>query len=73
MAHVVAKSGELIRALELIGLLQSHPAALHESKERVRELQSELEAELSPELVAAALERGRKLDLWETAVSLLAT
>lgn len=72
LAHVVASSGELTRALELIGLLLAHPAALHESKERVHELQAELEAELSPELVAVALERGRALDLWRTAVSLLA-
>jgi hypothetical protein len=40
-------------------------------KDRATHLQTELEAELPAEVVAAAMERGKSLDLWETAAELL--
>lgn len=72
LAHLKALDGLLSRALELIALVLNHPAATQMSKEQVVALKEELTAELSADVVLAAEVRGRELDLWETAVSLLA-
>ncbi|MEM7116134.1 MAG: tetratricopeptide repeat protein [Chloroflexota bacterium] len=71
LAHLKALDGFLQHALELIMLVLNHPAATQLSKDRVLALKEELELELPDGTVAAAGARGRGIDLWETAVSLL--
>ncbi|MFK7801822.1 MAG: tetratricopeptide repeat protein, partial [Anaerolineae bacterium] len=72
IAHLLAQTGNLSRALELLTLVNRHSASNYEIKEKVRMLWEELVAELSPELIAEAEARGRELDLFETAENLLA-
>ena len=56
----------------LIALVLHHPAAAHESKDRVAVLKAELEAKRSPEIATASKAQVQALDLWETAEPLLA-
>ncbi len=59
-------------AFELAGLLSQYPAlrAIFQHFPAFRSLAT-AEAELSPDLVAAARSRGRERDLWATAAALL--
>jgi len=72
VAYVKARSGQLEEALTLLALASNHPSSHYESREKARKLWEELAAELPAELIAKAEARGRELDLWETAESLLA-
>jgi tetratricopeptide (TPR) repeat protein len=72
MAHLQAQSGQFRQALECLTLVRHHPASDWEIKEKVRKLWEELVAELSPQLVSEAEARGREMDLYETAESLVA-
>jgi predicted ATPase/DNA-binding SARP family transcriptional activator len=58
-------------ALELLGLILRHPASAQWTKDRAATLLAELENELPPDIVAAALERGRARDLDATLADLL--
>ena len=71
-AHLEAQAGNVDRALELLGLVQNDPACMYELTQKVRTLQEELEAELDPAFVAAALGRGTALDVTATAEAILA-
>lgn len=57
-------------ALELLALVPHHPVSWLWAKDRVAPLIAELEAELSPDVVAAAWERVRARDLESTVVGL---
>jgi predicted ATPase len=74
IALLAADIGNYERAVELHTLTLQDPLALNSSLEKDvfgRHL-SIVTASLSPEMVAAAQERGKALDLWETAAELLA-
>ena len=71
VAHLLARAGEQERALELLVLILDHPASHQEFKSRAARLQAELTAELPPEVVEAAQERGRARDLDATVAKLL--
>jgi hypothetical protein len=71
-ATLLAGEGEKERALELLALALHHPASWQWTKDRAAVLVAELEAGLSPDAVAAALERGRTRDLEATVAELLA-
>ena len=71
LAHIEAQKGHLSHALELLALIRHHSASSWEIREKGRLLWEELVAELSPELVVEAETRGRELDLFKTAATLL--
>lgn len=72
LAHLQAQAGQLEQALTLIGLVQQHPSRSQESKDRLADLQAELQALLPSEQVQAALARGQASELWATVTSLRA-
>ena len=53
-------------------LVANHRSSYYETKQKVRHLWDELSAELPADLIAAAEARGRELDLWHSAETLLA-
>lgn len=59
------------QAVEILSLVMAHPATWQVHKDRVAPLLAELEAELPPEVFAAAQGRGKARDLWATAEELL--
>lgn len=74
VASLLADQGEFSRAVALLAMARAHPACPQgwwEIMVLVQELEARLQAELSPEEYAAAHSQGRKMDLKETAVSLL--
>jgi tetratricopeptide (TPR) repeat protein len=70
-AHLWARTGEPERAVELLALVMDHPASAQDCKDRAARLQDELRAELLPEIVVAAQERGRARDLYTTATDFI--
>ena len=72
LARLFALSGALDRALELAAMVIGHSAAWHETKAGLIELREELVAELPAAFVERAEARGRELDLWDSAETLLA-
>jgi predicted ATPase len=71
IAMLLAAEGERERALELSSLILHHPAIWQAIKDSAASLVAELEAELPPDVVAAAQERGRARDLEATVAELL--
>jgi predicted ATPase/DNA-binding SARP family transcriptional activator len=69
---LLATEGKKERALELLALILHHPLSWRWTKDRAAPLVAELEAELPPDVVAAAQERGRARDLEATVKELLA-
>ncbi len=59
-----------LQAIELLTLVQHHPASEHETKEKAKRLLLEWADSLSPEELTSTLARGRELDLWQTAAGL---
>jgi tetratricopeptide (TPR) repeat protein len=72
IAALLAAEGERERALKLLALVIHHPVSLQWAKDRAAPLVAQLEAELPPDVVAAAQERGRARDLDATVKELLA-
>jgi len=72
IARLLAAEGEKERALELLALVLHHPASWQWARDRAAPLVAELEAELSPDVVAAAQARGRARNLEATVAELLA-
>jgi tetratricopeptide (TPR) repeat protein len=72
VARLLAAAGEKERALELLALVFHHPASWQWVKDRAAPLVAQLEAELPPDVVAEAYERGRARDLEATVAELLA-
>jgi tetratricopeptide (TPR) repeat protein len=60
------------QAVELLALVLHHPASWKIYKDRATPLLAELEAELPPDVVAAALERGRARKLEDVVAGILA-
>ena len=72
IAALLAAEGESERALELLAMFSHHPTTWHWMKHyRAKPLVAALEAELPPDVVAAARERGRARDLDATVAELL--
>jgi hypothetical protein len=72
VARVLARQGDKDRALELLALVMNHRLSWQLAKDQAAPLIAELEADLSPDVVVAARERGRARDLEATVVELLA-
>ncbi len=62
---------ERVQAIELLNLVQHHPAGEYETKEKAGRLLAEWTPALPPEMVTSAQTRGRTLDVWATASALL--
>lgn len=71
MSFYFAAKGENVKALELIALINHHPAAWQWAKDRASELANQLEAKLPPNIVTQAKERGCAHDLNVTVLELL--
>jgi tetratricopeptide (TPR) repeat protein len=71
VSRVLAKEGESERALELLALVMTHRMSWQMAKDQAAPLIEELKAELPPEAVAAAWERGQARDLDATVAELL--
>ncbi|MCI0648345.1 MAG: tetratricopeptide repeat protein [Chloroflexi bacterium] len=65
LAGVLARRGETTLALELLGLVQHHPAADEEASKIVTPTLATLRATLPADVVQSGLERGRALSLEE--------
>jgi hypothetical protein len=72
VAALVAAEGEEELAVELLAVVFHHPQRWQWAKDQAAPLVARLEAELAPEVVAAAEARGRVRDLETTATELLA-
>jgi predicted ATPase len=64
--------GKKARAVELLALVLHHPASWQVFKDSAAQLLAELEAELPPGVVAAALERGKARKLEDVVAKILA-
>jgi tetratricopeptide (TPR) repeat protein len=72
MAHIKARTGQLEEALALLPLVIDHRSSHFESREKARKLRKELAAQLPSQCINKAEAKGRKMDLMQTAESLLA-
>lgn len=73
IALLLARTGQPEQAVELLGLVQSHPATeRHTITRRVAPLLAELEGALPPGLFSAALTRGRARNLRDVEAALVA-
>jgi predicted ATPase/DNA-binding SARP family transcriptional activator len=70
-AMLAAHEGQLERAVERLALALEHPAMSYAYRPVAESLRDELEAELPPEVFAAAWERGQALDLDATVAELI--
>jgi predicted ATPase/DNA-binding SARP family transcriptional activator len=71
IAALLAAEGDRERALELLALILHHSVSWQVTKDKASRLIAGLEAELLPEVVAAAQKRGRARDLDATVAELL--
>jgi len=71
-ARLLARDGDVERAVELAALALHDPASIEETKGKAQVLLDELQAELPPAVFVAAQERGRARDLDATVAELLA-
>jgi predicted ATPase len=71
IASLFTAEGEKEQALELLALVFHHQASWQWAKDRAAPVVAQLEAELPPDVVAAAKERGRARDLNATVAELL--
>lgn len=65
-AQLLAQTGEMEHAVELLALAEQHEASTFETRRKARQLLAEVVDQLSPEAAQAAQARGRTLD-WQTA------
>jgi len=70
-AALLARMGEVQRAVEVAALARYCPASVEETRDKADELLDRLRSELSPEAYAAAEARGRARDLEATLGELL--
>jgi hypothetical protein len=68
-----AQLGNYVDALELWGVARSHPAADANTRQEQARFLKEIEQNLSPDEIAAGLERGRLLSFEQTIENLLAS
>lgn len=70
-ASLAAQRGETERALELCGLLLTHPQTQDDTRQRTQSLLEELNAAANPDLAQAAFQRGQALQLEPTVAEFL--
>ncbi len=70
-ASLAAQRGETERALELCGLLLTHPQTQDDTRQRTQSLLDELNAAANPDLAQAAFQRGQTLELEPTVTEYL--
>lgn len=63
--------GDIAIAVELLALVADHPFTSHATRERVKELLRELEAELPPEVFGRVTAQGRARELEDVIAQLL--
>jgi len=68
---ILSAEGQLERAVEVLALTQHHRAYIHYWRSKVEQELAKLENRLTPEVFAAAVERGKALDLDATVQELL--
>ena len=73
LSGILARSGEVERALELVGLAATHPSLYDETRPLLEQTLDDLRAQISPEQIATGLERGRALNLDAVVQALMAT
>jgi predicted ATPase len=71
IANILASEDQREWAMEVLALVFSHPASWQLAKDIAAPINAKLEAELPPEVVTAAQERGRRRDLEATVAELL--
>ena len=71
LAGVLAHSGQPEQALELAGMVQSHPAVENNTKSTIKPILADLRAKLPPDVVKAAVERGKVLELEATVAEIV--
>ena len=71
IANQLAIEGDKGKSLEILTLVRHHPASWQWAKDKAMDHIAELEAELSPEVVTTAQERGQGLDLQPILAELL--
>jgi hypothetical protein len=71
MASLLAAEGKRERTLELLTLVLHHPASWQSTKDQADALIAQLTAELPPEAVATAQERGQARNLKATVAELV--
>ena len=71
-SKLLAREGNVKRAVELATLALHHPASVEETKIRAQEHLAELQRQLEPAVFATAQERGQARDLEATVRELLA-
>ena len=71
LATLLAKQGEKERALELVALVQNNAGSHKGLQDKAKALYKELEADLPPKAVAAALKRGKIKTIEEIAEEIL--
>lgn len=67
ITQLLVAQDELEWAVELLALIRQHPAIMSVNRDRAEQRLTQLQAELSPDVFAAAVERGQARDL-ETSV-----
>ncbi|MCP4544086.1 MAG: tetratricopeptide repeat protein [Chloroflexi bacterium] len=71
-AGVLARAGQPERGIELLGLILCQPTLLEDTKVSIAEpILADLRAQLSPDVLEAALERGKTLDLEQVIAEIL--
>ncbi len=63
LAELQAQTGRLEQAVELLAMVDHHPASDRETKDKAEACLSELQAKLPPKPFAAAVDRGQQSDL----------
>jgi predicted ATPase/class 3 adenylate cyclase len=71
MASVLTEEGDHQRAVELVALVLQHPATHQRDRDRAQDLLTQLESELSPDVLATAMAQGRARELEEVAAEIL--
>ncbi len=71
-ARVKAKSGQYIRAAELLGLVMNHPATYEPTKQEAEPILDILREKLPADKIEAAMERGKALELGAVVAEILA-
>ena len=71
VAHLSAQTGAFMDALELLVLVQLHPASNYEIMRKAKKLWAKLTAELPSENILLAETKGSDINLWAAAEKVL--
>lgn len=71
IAELLAQEGKKEQAAGVFALVAYHPASQKATRDKAQQLLAELESQLAPDVIAAAMEKGKVLKLEEVAGELL--